>query len=461
MKLHHIFGAACVLGGTLALSSCEKYDELFPAQYHCVLNIKDAGIRNTELYTTEAEGTTPVSIMKTGSKGDVPANGTLVPMAAEAFQAYCTNNALKYAYLPAEYYSLPNEELQFSAQERYKIINVVLKTREISKLQESNHGQKYALPLLLHGNGASVHDSLLIIAPDIKAPSLELTSAGFVSAVQFTSKGEAKQTHTVELALPTPNAWGLKCSVTCNDEAIEAFQKYNAQNGNRYQQLPANAYTLPDNGVVTFAEAATTATMEVTFNRDAMQMGEYILPLTISNPNVEGMEIKASQKTVLLGVSYSPDKLVLKADQFKTNSIADGDGTGLTGPIDGLGAGLHFHSNWGTPVTNATYGNYIDVTLTAPIQSIKLDYWTRFENGNAAPTHIKLFTSVDGNDWTELGEIKSGLPTGANQQYSSPIYRAANPFSHFRFAVLTSTAGSMTSGGGSWFNLGELTLYGN
>lgn len=40
MKLHHIFGAACVLGGTLALSSCEKYDELFPAQYHCVLNIK-------------------------------------------------------------------------------------------------------------------------------------------------------------------------------------------------------------------------------------------------------------------------------------------------------------------------------------------------------------------------------------------------------------------------------------
>lgn len=72
MKLHHIFGAACVLGGTLALSSCEKYDELFPAQYHCVLNIKDAGIRNTELYTTEAEGTTPVSIMKTGSKGMYP-----------------------------------------------------------------------------------------------------------------------------------------------------------------------------------------------------------------------------------------------------------------------------------------------------------------------------------------------------------------------------------------------------
>ena len=68
MKLHHIFGAACVLGGTLALSSCEKYDELFPEQYHCVLNIKDAGIRNIELYTTEAEGAVSISVMKTGSK---------------------------------------------------------------------------------------------------------------------------------------------------------------------------------------------------------------------------------------------------------------------------------------------------------------------------------------------------------------------------------------------------------
>lgn len=460
MKLNKIFWATCILGGTFALSSCETYDELFPQQYHCVLNIKDAGIRNVELYTTDAEGKIPISIMKTGSKGDVPANGTLVPMTEEAFQAYCTNNALKYAYLPAAYYTMPNEELQFSAQERYKIMNVVLKTRDILKLQESNHGQKYALPLLLHGNGASVHDSLLIIAPDIKAPSLKLTSTGFVSAVQFTSKGEAKQTHTVELALPTPNAWGLKCSVTCNEEAVEAFKKYNAQNGNRYQQLPANAYTLPNNGVVTFAEAATTATMEVTFNRTALQMGEYILPLTISNPSVEGLEIKATQKTVLLGVSYSPDKLVLKASQFKANSIAEGDGTGYAGLIDGLGAGLHFHSNWSAPVQDATYGNYIDVTLTAPIQSIKLDYWTRFENGNAAPTHIKLFTSTDGKAWTELGEIKSGLPTGANQQYSSPIYHAANKFTHFRFAVLTSTAGSMTSGK-SWFNLGELTLYGN
>ena len=81
-------------------------------------------------------------------------------------------------------------------------------------------------------------------------------------------------------------------------------------------------------------------------------MGEYILPLSITSPTIEGVEISATQKTVLLGITYSPDKLELKASQFKANSIAEGDGTGYTGLIDGLGSGLHFHSNWSAPVKN-------------------------------------------------------------------------------------------------------------
>lgn len=460
MKLNKIFWATCMLGGTLALSSCETYDELFPQQYHCVLNIKDAGIRNAELYTTDAEGKIQISIMKTGSQGEALANGMLVPMSEEAFQAYCTDNNLGYAYLPAEYYSLPDKELKFGAQERYKIVEAILKTREIQKLQETHNGQKYALPLLIRSSEVSVNDSMLIIAPDIKSPTIGLTNTGFVSSAQFSSHGEATLTYSLQLTLPTPNTWGLKCTVASNEEAVSAFNQYNTQHNNRYKLLPQNAYTLPDNGVVTFGEEATTASLDITFNRSALEMGEYILPLSITNPTVEGVEIDAAQHTILLGITYSPDKLELKANQFSTNSIANGDGTGLTGLIDGIGSGLHFHSNWNSPVKDATYGNYIDVHLNQPIQAIQFDYWTRFENGNAAPTHIKLFTSTDGKVWTELGEIKSGLPTGGNQKYSSSIYRTANKFSYFRFAVLTSTAGSMTNGS-SWFNLGELTLYGN
>lgn len=350
MKLNKIFWATCMLGGTLALSSCETYDELFPQQYHCVLNIKDAGIRNAELYTTDAEGKIQISIMKTGSQGEALANGMLVPMSEEAFQAYCTDNNLGYAYLPAEYYSLPDKELKFGAQERYKIVEAILKTREIQKLQETHNGQKYALPLLIRSSEVSVNDSMLIIAPDIKSPTIGLTNTGFVSSAQFSSHGEATLTYSLQLTLPTPNTWGLKCTVASNEEAVSAFNQYNTQHNNRYKLLPQNAYTLPDNGVVTFGVEATTASLDITFNRSALEMGEYILPLSITNPTVEGVEIDAAQRTILLGITYSPDKLELKANQFSTNSIANGDGTGLTGLIDGIGSGLHFHSNWNSPV---------------------------------------------------------------------------------------------------------------
>lgn len=182
MKLHNIFWSICVLGGTLALSSCEKYDELFPEKYHCVLNIKDSGIRNVELSATNAEETVLVSVMKTGSKGEAQAGGIVSPMPEKAFQEYCTTNRLNYDYLPAEYYSLQNNEMQFSSQDRYKLVNAVLKTKGILQLQESHKGKSYALPLLLHSSEVPVNDSLLIIVPDIR------TSGG----------GKAKAFHTNE-----------------------------------------------------------------------------------------------------------------------------------------------------------------------------------------------------------------------------------------------------------------------
>lgn len=460
MKLHNIFWATCcALGGTLALSSCEKYDELFPNQYHCVLNIKNAGIRNVELYTTESEGSVSVSVMKTGSEGNVAANGVISPMPEDAFQAYCNTYGLKYAYLPSACYSLQNNNLQFSAQERYKFVDALLKNKEIMKLQSNLNGQKYALPLLLRSQEASVNDSLLIIIPDLKTPTIGLANPRFENVGSFSSQGETTLTHTLELTLPIPNAWGIKCSLVCNEEAKEVFNKYNSQHGNFYKLLPSNAYTLPENGAVTFDNQATTASINIIFNRTSLERGEYILPLSIDNP-IEGVGINAAKKTVLLHIAYVPDKLKLTADMFRANSIQTEDGTGYNGLIDGLGAGLHFHSQWYSPINDATYGNYIDVTLSTPIKSIKFDYWTRFEHGNAAPTHIKLFTSTNGTEWTEVGEIINGLPKGANQQYSSPVYQAEQPFSHFRFAVLESTAGSMTNGS-KWFTLGELVLYGN
>lgn len=458
MKLNKIFWASCAVIGTFALSSCEKYDELFPEQYHRVLNIKNAGISSVDLYTIDGESAVEISVMKTGSEEKATATGTLAAMTEEAFNTYCSNNNLLYTYLPADCYELKNNDLQFAESERYKFVEAVMNIIAINDVMEQNPEKTYALPLKLSSTDASVNDSLLILLPNVTAPALGFTTSGFVSAANFTSAGESTVSTSLQLEIPQENTWGLKCKVVSNEFAKEQFEQYNAQNENRYTLLPDDAYTLDANGELTFADGATSAGLNITFNRSKIGVGEYILPLAIDNVSKDGFDYENAGGVVMLGVVFSPDKIDLTVDQFSANSVQNGDGTGLMGLIDGRGAGLHFHSIWGAPIGDPVYGNYIDVALKSPLTKVKFDYWTRFENGAAAPTHIKIFVSSDNVSWNELGDISSGLPTGADQQYSSRIYTSETQFNYFRFAVLRSVAGDLTKG--SWFNLGEFALYG-
>lgn len=460
MKFDYITMALCILSGTMAITGCEKYDELFAEQYHRVLNIKNGGIRNIDLYTINATDTIPVSVMKTGSEASISANGMLATMNEADFLSYCTDNDLNYTIIPSDYYILSNNDLSFADTERYKMVNAVLKVRELKKLMDSNPDKHYALPLVLRSMNATVNDSLLIIDPNVIAPTIGFTSAGYVSAASFTPSGESTASMNIQVDIPVENQWGLTCTIASDETARKSFEAFNAQNGNRYTLLPSAAYTMESEGVITFGEGTKSATLKLTFNRDKISVGEYILPVSISKVGVDGFVLDSGRNIMLLGVSYMPQEVKLSADMFHANSIQQNDGAGYTGLIDGLGSGKHFHSNYSSPVKDEQYGNYIDVNLKSPLKTIKFDYWTRYDNPNQGPTHLKIFVSSDGTKWTLLDDITSGLPSGANQKYSSKIYTAPESFTKFRFAVLQSLAGNMVSGGG-FFSLGELTLYGN
>ena len=171
-------------------------------------------------------------------------------------------------------------------------------------------------------------------------------------------------------------------------------------------------------------------------------------------------ETDTQNDIVLLGVKYVLKKLDVKVNQLSTNSVEDGDGTGLSGLIDGdLEGSGYFHSKWSAPVQDAVYGNYIDLNIGKTLHSLSFDYWTRKQNGNGAPQRISLFVSNNGKDWRQLKEITQGLPSSGNTKYSSAIFTDEEGFSYVRFAVLVSAAGDMTNSQ-SYFNLHELTFYG-
>lgn len=449
--------ASCFLASALlAFSGCETYEDLFPAEYHQVLTIKDAGTIPVTLYTTGEDGKYTFTVMKGGSEPSSSATATVVSLSDAEFTDYCNTWNLHYTLLPAEYYSLAGNELNFEGDGvRYKFVDAIFKTDQIKALMEQNSGVSYALPLLLSSPTASVTDSLIILTPDVVTPEISFTTSGYNQLAVFTAEDTAPKSISLPIALPIENQWDFTVEVSVDEEA---FNTFNAANGNRYLLLDASCYTLSNNGQVTFTSASPDASLGITLNCPTAY-GEYILPLTITSCSMEGFVIGAS-RTIYVGVNHSLSKIDLEVSQLSANSIeGSADGTGLAGLLDGRASGKHFHSSWTAPIGDPIYGNYIQVDLKQPIQYVSFDYYTRFENGNSAPTMIEIFVSEDGQAWRSLDVITSDLPTGGDALYASRIYDAGSQFSYFRFCVLTSRSGDCRVG--SFFNLGEFILYGN
>uniref|UniRef100_A0AB33JCQ0 DUF1735 domain-containing protein n=1 Tax=Prevotella sp. GTC17260 TaxID=3236796 RepID=A0AB33JCQ0_9BACT len=444
---------------TLTTTGCEQYDNLFPDKYHSIITLQTSDHQDVTLYTTGEDGKYQLTILKGGSEPSQTATGKVTPMSEAAFATYCKTWGLDKSRLPDADFTLANADFTFTGDtSRYHHVDVTFKTDAIKALLAANPSKDYVLPLLLTSNDATVNDSLILITPSISTPTLAFKDAGVYDAITFGADDAGKkQTIDLPIVLPIDNMWNFTATVKVDEEA---FKKFNKEHDNRYILLSASNYTLPANGVVTFTTdkpsvaLAPSITCPDTF-------GDFILPLTITGSSMKGFEIREDAKTIFVHIAHNLPQISLTVDQLSSNSVEDGDGTGLAGLLDGRGSSKHYHSKWSSPVTDATYGNYIQVALKQPITHVSFEYYTRFENGNGAPTLIELFTSNDGTNWTSLGTINSGLPSKGDGGYASAVYQSATPFKYFRFCALVSRGGDMrVSGSWAYFNLGEFSLYG-
>lgn len=452
-----LFTYTILLGSLAVLGGCETYDNLFPEEYHHILTVRNSGITSVPLYTVMENNVYNLVVLRGGSDPSGSISGDVKPMSAESFAQYCHTWNLDYTMLPEDCYKLENASLTFEEKDyRYKNVGVSFQTSQIQNLQEQHAGVDYALPLLLNSSSATIKDSLVIILPEVVVPEIGFSNSGYNQMLSFGSEDAGKTENiSIPLSLPMDNQWEFTCAVEVDEEA---FADFNAQNGNRYQLLDASCYTLENGGVVSFTADDNASSLGVSIDCPD-GYGEYILPLSVTACSIEGFAF-GTRKTIMVGINRNLHAIPLSLDMLSANSIEGSvDGTGLAGLFDGRGSGKHFHSNWQSPIGDPKFGNYIEIALKTPIQNVSFNYYTRFENGNGAPTMIEIFVSQDRSDWQSLDVITSGLPTAGDALYASRIYDAGQAFSYFRFCVLTSVAGDCRSG--SFFNLGEFELFGN
>ena len=451
-KLTYHFAA---LAGLILLNtSCENYDETkIPEKYHKVLVLQSAGEQDLTLYRTGEDSDYPMCIIKAGSEDGLSAKATLV-IDQEWLEQYNEDNSKHFVILPSEYYSMETQSIQIAGQEKYKVVNVSFKTTQIDALINANPEVQYALPMRLQSDDTTISETnnYVILKPTVLVPTISFGLTGYQKTAVTT---ESSETVTIEIpvTLPLTNNWTFDCTVRVNKSLLD---EYNQEKGTSYPLLLENTYTLEK--TCSFVPGTNSATITLKVDRTKLSLGDYILPIELQSCSQSGFEI-GSERVYLAGISYLPPQIPLSLAMLSSNATVEGDGTGLTGLFDGLGSGKHYHSNYSGSVVDPIYGHYIDFHLSTPITYVMFDYFTRFENGNGAPTEIVLYTKTDDTEWTKLTTVTQGLPKGGNMEYQSNIYESDNPFTYLRFSVTKSVAGDVTSGS-SYFNLGELSLYG-
>lgn len=443
-----ILTALFLFGLLFAQTACEDNKDEFLGDYDTILYFKNSGAVALTLYKTGEDTPYQLIVDKAGSNAAATTEVEIAVMDANALSIYNAENGTSYQALPATCYELGATSLNFASSELYKHAEVTFKTDNIDALPELSIGN-YVLPLQLTGSPDSINaeKNQVFLVPTVIIPSVYFTHTGYTMN-SFTDAGPVEATFSLPIALPMTNQWSFDCTVE-KDEAL--LDEYNQENGLDLALLPASNYTLSNNGTVSFTPDYDSKSLEIKVNRTNLNYGNYVLPLRLTGCTQPGFVIDGQRNTSLYGISYVPDEsrlaqVSLTAGMLSTNAQEPSEGS-LANLLDG-NVETYFHSAWSVAVEGA---HYLQVALPTEGSALKFSYTTRSSNGNAAPAEIVVSGSMDGTNFSTIGKLTEGLPTGAAAVYASPVL-VGKPFKYVRFTVPKNATG------GDFFVWSEFSL---
>lgn len=414
-------------------SENDRYDTFVPGEYNDILALRESGETEVKLFKTGEDGVYSLTVMQGGTNVGATSKATVRVMNESELQEYAAMHDKLYALLPANLYEFNTMNVDLTANMRYQKENITFKTNDIETFVANNTSVTYVLPLILESqtDSVNIHKKLVVLKPQVVIPSVAF-AAGTRDDVAVSGQST---TYNLRLSLPFESSWDFTCKI-----AIDETGRVNG-----YEKINADAYTLADEGVVTFRKGSRVSEpLAVTLKNGALLGSSYFLPFKVTEVSKPGFTLPG---TFYLYTGFNA--IALTSSMLSTNAQEPTEGP-IANLIDGNNA-TFFHSRWSAG-GNITGAHHIQVKLENAITSCRFSYVNRaIDNGK--PSDISVLVSQDGENWTELTRINSGLPTGSASSYLSPIMQSTTPFTYFRLVVNRSTSGA-------FFNMAEFQLYG-
>lgn len=423
------------------LCSCEDHRRDYLDEYSTMVYFRNGGEQDITLYSVGENTVYDIPICKSGSDLKGTAVARVAVMDQSQLDIYNMVNGTAYQQMPPKCYEFVSPTaFDFASIDPYQVARVEMKTDAIRALQEADATKRYVLALQVYADKTvSSQINRLILRPTIDIPHLSFYNEE-VEIYYYDSSNADVNNYQNQIQLDMENRWNFTCTVAARGQ--EWLDEYNQQNGTSYQLLSPSAYTLP--AAIEFTEGSNRAPFEVSIDRTNFSpFIMYALPLQITGCSKPELAINESSTYMVVG-RVDPDTQVITLTESMLSSpyTLASDGGGIPALIDGE-TNTYWHSYYsGQRIGDPVYGYYIDIALQSPLSAVRFSYATRHNNGNAVPTHIRIGVSNDGQTWTVIGEVSSGLPMGTAAWGYLPLFASTESFTRIRFGIAESGGGA-------------------
>lgn len=435
MKKKNILLAALAAGLLLVPTACEDNKDEFLSDFSTILYFRNSGEIAMTTYITGDNANYTLIVNKSGSDLGATASVDVSVMSDASLQAYNAEHGYNYRAYPASCYNFERTTLQFGSADLYKEVPVELITTAMGTSIGTDG--VYVVPFELTNGTDSINSDkryvFLQVTPQY--PDIAFEQPGFSSTI-LSDDGVSTAELSYNLTIPVENYWGLQCDLTVDPDLLDA---YNQANGTSYELLDAASYTMDSS--VSFGDGATSATFNITVNKENLEYGDYIIPVRIANPSNSSFRVDDETGVALIGITFTLPEIALTANMLSSNYVEPSESS-LANLLDGNIA-TYFHSAWSIATTSE---HYVQVDLNEPISRLSFTYTTRDSNGNAAPAELYVSVSTDGEQWTEVERFTNsadGLPAAGATSWTSPRIDCGESISHVRFTNVVNATGGV------------------
>lgn len=392
-------------GLSMLYSSCDNYDDLIPQKYNTILSMKQYGEQDIILYRTGENTEFEITAMKTGSVTGTTAAAKISSMSQAAFAEYLELAGKSYKYLPQECFSIQNGDLDYSGEDTWKRIKVLIDYEKTAPYVLEEKG-RYVIPLVMTSESDSILSTkreLILKMSDVIVPNV---SFGGTQTKELSRAGGVVE---VPLNMQIANKWNFTAKVEI-DEAATTL----------------NGVSLADGGVVNFAPGGN--------GKVQLQVPAFTTQ-TIGNvglkiKSIDGKDFNYDEG--VFNITAAMEKYPLTPAMLSSNAVEPTEGS-LANLLDG-DINTFFHSAWSVDVEGL---HHVQVTLPKPIKVCSFSYTNRATNANAALAWLTFYAGTSEDD---LEEVKTfafdtdNLPWDiAGGTWNSPDITFDKPVSVLRF----------------------------